>query len=242
MSDVSVILKIVTATYACWNEKCSRYAEAGRRLDVDEVYADRTGRLHCKECNLFVRPAPRKEILTASSSVATAIAAAAGGLLGFAVGGPGGAAVGAGLGAWLADDDVAPLSRRVEAFISFAAEDAFARDLFVGQSKHPDTPWNIKDASLHEPFSSKWKTKTRPRITACDVLILLVGPTTHRANGALWEVNCATSEGVPTFGVWISTNNRGPVPPCIQSHEIIDWKWDEIGRLIRKASHLKSRS
>ncbi len=54
--------------------------------------------------------------------------------------------------------------KKVRAFISFAAEDDRIRDLFIGQGKLPDTPWNIADWSLHEPFSEKWKTQTRPRM------------------------------------------------------------------------------
>src|SRR4051812_22895826 len=109
---------------------------------------------------------------------------------------------------------------KVPAFVSFAAEDAQMRDLFIGQGKHPDTEWEIADWSLHEPFSEKWKTQTRPRISRCNAVIMLVGKETYLAEGAIWEVKCALEEGVPAFGVWISKTERGPVPPCLKSNNI----------------------
>jgi hypothetical protein len=124
---------------------------------------------------------------------------------------------------------------RIRAFISFAAEDARGRDLFVGQGKHPDTPWEIADWSLHEPFSERWKTQTRARIVRCHTVIQLVGRKTYLADGAIWEVNCAIREGIPTFGVWISQDLRGPVPSCFGTSNIIDWTWEGIGSMIRKA-------
>lgn len=124
---------------------------------------------------------------------------------------------------------------KTRGFISFAAEDARIRDLFVGQGRHPDTPWEIADWSIHEPFGEKWKTQMRPRIKACHVLIQLVSPTTYLADGAIWEVNCAIDEGVPAFGVWISKDKKGPIPSCFKANNIIGWTWDGIADLIERA-------
>src|SRR5690348_16954820 len=114
---------------------------------------------------------------------------------------------------------------KIPAFISFAAEDARIRDLFVGQGKHPDTPWEIVDWSAHEPFEERWKTQMRSRIKRTRVVILLVGKTTYQAEGALWEVQCGLEEGIPAFGVWISKTDRGAVPSCFNSGNIVDWSW-----------------
>lgn len=125
---------------------------------------------------------------------------------------------------------------KARSFISFAAEDSWARDMFVGQSKLPATPWEIVDLSLHEPFSERWKTQTRPRIKGCDVVIQLVGVNTYTADGAIWEVECGKQEGVPCFGVWISKTERGPVPSCFASNNIIDWTWDGVDSMIIQAT------
>lgn len=132
--------------------------------------------------------------------------------------------------------------RKLPAFVSFAAEDARIRDLFVGQGKHSDTEWQIIDWSLHEPFDEKWKTQTRPRIARSDVVIMLVGPKTYRAEGAIWEVDCAKEERVPVFGVWISKTKRGPIPSCLSSRNVIPWTWDGIARMMRKAAEKRRPS
>jgi hypothetical protein len=126
------------------------------------------------------------------------------------------------------------------AFISFAAEDAQVRDLFVGQSRHPDTPWELADFSLHEPFENAWKTQTKPRITGCDVVIALIGKGTHQAHGALWEIETAKQLGVPVFGVHISKDDKGKLPGCMFGIPVIHWTWDGIANQIKKATR-KSR-
>jgi hypothetical protein len=123
---------------------------------------------------------------------------------------------------------------KMRCFISFASEDARIRDLFVGQGKHPDSPWEIADWSLHEPFSEKWKTQTRPRIKQCDVIIQLIGQYTFKAEGAIWEVECGKQEGIPSFGIWINKDAHGPVPSCFKANSIIDWTWPGVAAMINK--------
>lgn len=123
---------------------------------------------------------------------------------------------------------------KLRAFISFAAEDARIRDLFIGQGKHSDTPWQIADWSLRLPFDAKWKTQTRSRIKRCHVVIQLIGATTFLAEGAIWEVECAKQEGIPAFGVWISRPPRPPIPSCFKRNNIIPWTWDGIADMIDK--------
>jgi hypothetical protein len=135
-----------------------------------------------------------------------------------------------------------PSKLKPRAFISFAAEDAQARDLFVGQSRHPDTPWEIADYSLHEPFENAWKAKTKPRIKGCDVVVLLIGRGTHEARGALWEVETAQELGVPVFGIHISKDDRGKLPGCMFGRPVINWTWKGIARQIKKAARVSRRS
>lgn len=122
------------------------------------------------------------------------------------------------------------------AFISFAAEDANVRDLLVGQSKHPDAKWKIDDRSLHEPFTNAWKTQTREIIRESDIVIVLIGPTTHAATGVDWEVRCATEENVPILGVIISKDNPGKVPNCLRGHRVIEWTQDGLAKELERAT------
>lgn len=122
------------------------------------------------------------------------------------------------------------------AFISFAAEDANIRDLLVGQSKHPDSKWTIEDRSLHEPFTSAWKTQTREIIAESDMVIVLIGRTTYAAEGVDWEVRCAEDEDVPILGLVISKDDPGRVPPCLSGHRIIGWTQNGLAKEIDRAT------
>lgn len=136
----------------------------------------------------------------------------------------------AGLLWWLFKDD------SPSAFISFAAEDATYRTYLVGQSKHPESRFKINDKSLREPFSNAWKTQTREIIRASDMLILMIGRDTYRAEGAIWEVETALAEGVPVFGVQINKSLKGRVPACMRTQPVIAWTHKGIAREIRKAT------
>ena len=146
-----------------------------------------------------------------------------------------GLVAGAGLLWWLLRDD------SPAAFISFAAEDATYRTYLVGQSKHPDSRFKIKDTSLHEPFSSAWKTQTREIIRGSDLLILMIGSDTYRAEGAIWEVKTALEEGVPIFGVHINKSPKGRVPACMRGNPVIAWTHKGLAREINKAARRKKR-
>lgn len=113
--------------------------------------------------------------------------------------------------------------REPEAFISFSMKDARIRDLFVGQSKHPQAAWKFKDRSLHEPFSNAWKTQTAEIIKASDVVIVLVSENACDADGVIWEVKKAQTLGVPAFGVFISKTGRPKLPDWLEHLDVIDW-------------------
>ncbi len=114
-------------------------------------------------------------------------------------------------------------------------EDEAARNLFVGQSRNSDTPFELADFSLHKPFDNAWKTQTRPRIKGCDVVIVLIGDGTHAAEGVLWEIKVAKEEGVPMFGVYIDRADKGRMPGALFGVPVINWTWDGIAKQIRKA-------
>lgn len=125
--------------------------------------------------------------------------------------------------------------KKPRVFTSFAVEDEAARNLFVGQSKHEDTPFDLADFSLHRPFDNAWKTQTRPRIKGSDVVAVLIGQGTHAADGVLWEIKTAVEEGVPVFGVYIDRDKKGRKPSPLLGIPVINWTWDGIARQIRKA-------
>ncbi|MDP1811061.1 MAG: hypothetical protein Q8K66_06600 [Sediminibacterium sp.] len=57
--------------------------------------------------------------------------------------------------------------------------------------------WLIK-----EPFDEKWKTNCRTRIKGCDGVITLISKNTKKAEGELWEIDCAKDEKIPLIGIY----------------------------------------
>lgn len=123
---------------------------------------------------------------------------------------------------------------KVKTFISFAAEDKTYRDLLIGQAKNPNSPMEIADWSVQEPFDEKWKTQCRERIKKTQQMIVLVSKITHKANGACWEIATAKEEGIPVFGVYIDKDNKGQIPKELAGEPVIEWTWDGIADMTNK--------
>jgi hypothetical protein len=125
-------------------------------------------------------------------------------------------------------------------FISFAAEDIRYRDLLVGQAKNSDTPFELRDMSVQEPFDSKWKTRCREQIKLCHGFIALLSKKTWRAEGARWEIKCAHEEGLPILGVHVHCDDKGAVPPELSGRRVVTWRWDNIANFIRRVDDKRS--
>jgi len=117
-------------------------------------------------------------------------------------------------------------------FISFAADDAYARDFLVGQAANAKTPFEFVDMSVKEPWADSWKTRCRTKIKGCDGVIALISKKTQAADGARWEMQCANNEKIPMVGVHISKDDKGTVPPELSGKKVIEWSWDGIAAFI----------
>lgn len=85
-------------------------------------------------------------------------------------------------------------------FISFDFDhDEDLRTLLVGQSKNPDSPFEIADWSLKEPLSGNWKEKVRGRIKQVDQVCVICGEHTDTATGVSAELTITQEEDKPYF-------------------------------------------
>lgn len=87
--------------------------------------------------------------------------------------------------------DATPRKKRV--FVSFDFDnDAQLKRLLVGQSKNGRSPFEIADWSLKEAAPEpQWKSRAAAAIARSDVVVVLLGQHTHRAQGVLAEVRMA---------------------------------------------------
>ncbi len=111
--------------------------------------------------------------------------------------------------------------------------DADLRMLLVGQAKNPDTPFEIADWSVQEPFTGNWKEKVRSRIRSVNQVCVLCGKYTNRAAGVAAELQIAQEEGKPYFLLWGRANDTCVKPSTAKStDQIYKWTWENLKSLI----------
>lgn len=117
-------------------------------------------------------------------------------------------------------------------FISFAIEDAYARDFLVQQARDKRSPFEFVDMSVKEPWENSWKTRCRIKIKGCDGIIALISKKTRHADGARWEMKCGDEEGIPILGVHVHKDNKGAIPLELYDYKVVDWSWISIASFI----------
>ena len=120
------------------------------------------------------------------------------------------------------------------AFISFDYDhDSDLKVMLVGQSKHPDTDFEIADFSIKEAIPSGWTSNARTRIKGCDVVIVICGEYTNTASGVSAEVQIAQQEGTPYFLLWGRSDKSCVKPTAAKSTDkIYKWTWDNLKALV----------
>lgn len=118
------------------------------------------------------------------------------------------------------------------AFISFDYDnDARLKDLLVGQSRNPDSPFTIADWSIKEP-SADWKDKARRRIRASGLVIVLCGKNMRTATGVAVELSIAQEEGIPYFLVAGYTSGSTRPTTAKASDKLYEWTWPNLKKLV----------
>jgi hypothetical protein len=120
-------------------------------------------------------------------------------------------------------------------FIAFDYDyDESLRNLLVGQAKNPDTPFEIADWSVKEPFTGDWKKKVRDRIRRTDQVIVICGEHTHAATGVSAEVEIAQDEEKPYFLLWGYADKTCYKPTAAKPDDkIYRWTWPNLKSLIK---------
>jgi Thoeris protein ThsB, TIR-like domain len=117
-------------------------------------------------------------------------------------------------------------------FVSFDFDnDKVLKDFIIGQSRLADSPFEVIDTSLKEaaPMAT-WEEKARAAIRRSDIVVVMVGPNTHRAPGVLKEIAMARQAGVKIVQIiGYKDGNYTPVP---NAGELYRWNWDNLKRLL----------
>ena len=119
------------------------------------------------------------------------------------------------------------MATRKSAFISFDYDND--KDLYgslLAQSEDSRLPFNIKDRSLKEPVTEKWKDEVRDRIRRVDLTIVLCGEHTHQAAGVAAEVAIIHELGKPYFLLKGRKRKRCKKPGNALKNDVIH-KWTQ---------------
>lgn len=117
-------------------------------------------------------------------------------------------------------------------FVSFDFDnDKVLKDFIIGQSRNPDSPFDVTDASLKEAAPEKdWLDRAETRIKGSDRVLVMVGPYTYNAPGVLKEVALARKWSIPIAQViGYKDGNYNPVPGA---GTLYQWNWDNLKRLL----------
>lgn len=117
-------------------------------------------------------------------------------------------------------------------FVSFDFDnDKVLKDFIIGQSRLNDSPFEVIDTSLKEAAPMKtWEDKARSAIKRSDLVIVMVGPKTHKAPGVLKEVAMARDEDIPIVQViGYKDGNYTAVP---DAGRLYAWNWENLKKLL----------
>ncbi len=116
-------------------------------------------------------------------------------------------------------------------FVSFDFDnDKTLKEFIVGQSRLPDSPFEIFDCSLKEAAPEKdWEEKAEIKIKGSDLVIVMVGPKTHKAPGVLKEVKMARKNAIKI--VQVIGYKDGDYTPVPDAGTLYRWNWDNLKKL-----------
>lgn len=88
---------------------------------------------------------------------------------------------------------------------------------------------------MKQAWDNKWKTQCRTRIKGCDGVVAIVTKNTLKADGQIWEIECAYDEGILVFPIYGSQDDRPKrVPAILGGKRIYNWTWDNIANFIKR--------
>jgi len=128
---------------------------------------------------------------------------------------------------------------KAKVYISFDYDnDRSLKDLLVGQAKNEDSPFEISDWSLKEAAPDKyWKERAEEKIRRVDILCVIVGKKTYKANGVLKEIAIADSLNSAGYNIkkfeLIGYSDK-ECPHVEGAGRRISWNWPNLRSYFKK--------
>jgi len=110
-------------------------------------------------------------------------------------------------------------------------KDRTLKDLLIGQSRNPESPFEVVDRSLVEAAKEDgWEEKAKDKIKTADRVIVLLGASTYRAPGVLKEVAIARDLGkkvIQMIGYKDHKYKRVPGAGILYR-----WTWENLKKIL----------
>ena len=118
-------------------------------------------------------------------------------------------------------------------FVSFDFDnDRRLKDFIIQQARRPDSPFQVIDHSLKEAAPEmSWEAKAYRAIGRARVVLVMVGPQTHRAPGVLKEIKMARDQGKKV--VQIIGYRDGNYTPVKDAGQLYRWNWENLRKILR---------
>ncbi|MBM3300362.1 MAG: TIR domain-containing protein [Deltaproteobacteria bacterium] len=118
-------------------------------------------------------------------------------------------------------------------FVSFDFDnDKILKDFIIGQSRNPDSPFEVADWSMKEAAPQRsWEDEAEDRISRSEIVIVMVGANTYRAPGVLKEVAMARRAEKPIVQI-IGYRDANPTP-VPNAGRLLRWNWENLKNLFR---------
>ena len=120
-------------------------------------------------------------------------------------------------------------------FISFDYDhDKSLKDGLVGQSRYPNSPFNVSDFSMKDAApQSTWRSEAKMRIDLCSIVIVVCGQHTDKATGVSAEIQIAKELGKPYFLLRGYPDRKCVKPRAARnSDKMYRWTWDNLVALL----------
>ncbi len=121
---------------------------------------------------------------------------------------------------------------KTKVFVSFDFDnDKKLKEFVIGQSKNSDSPFEVADWSMKEAAPQRnWEDEAESRIKRSDLVMVMVGPETHKAPGVLKEVEMARRNNIRIVQViGYKDGNYTAVP---NAGRLYSWNWDNLKKLL----------
>lgn len=117
-------------------------------------------------------------------------------------------------------------------FVSFDFDnDKSLKDFIIGQSKLPDSPFEVVDTSMKEAAPERdWLDSAETKIKGSDIVLVMVGPKTYKAPGVLKEVALARKWDI--LIVQVIGYKEGYYTAVPDAGRLYSWSWDNLKKLL----------